>query len=502
MLTIQNSAKVVYAATKVVCAAANVVCAAAKVVSVAARVVCAATLVMCAAALLSQGANAQAAQSPNREYENLQAMIAALPAVAPPVLDETSALWLAAFPLACLDRLQARPGRAPQTTVPRADSVRADSMRVDSMRADSLRADTMRPDSLRPDSTRRDSAAAAPPPRAAPNSGADYFWVATYRLIPRHNRTRAFWGCTDWHSAASSTWVTAALLKKYPRSPLQELGREKLAAHLGATNLQGELDFFRTAAGTFERPYGYAWLLKLQSTLRTWPDSQARRFARNATPLANWMADSLMAYVNALPRPVRAGTLNNTALVLTLALDYAEATANAPLRSAITRAAHRFYGSDRDCNTQAEAAAAGNSGRTATRDSTGRLAPLQNSNDVLSPCLSASALMARVLDRASFTAWLNGALPAFHSQRFAPLTDAPGASAAGSDRARLAGLAFQRAYAMERIAQALVPTDARVIVLRRLAALHADRGMQLLRADTAGGHWVPAYALLYFEVRS
>lgn len=79
---------------------------------------------------------------------------------------------------------------------------------------------------------------------------------------------------------------------------------------------------------------------------------------------------------------------------------------------------------------------------------------------------------------------------------------APGASAAAaSERARLSVLSFERAQAMERIARGLPAGDPRVAAWHRLSALHADRGFELMRDDTAGTYWVPAHALLYLTVR-
>ncbi|HEY9226139.1 MAG TPA: DUF2891 family protein, partial [Gemmatimonadaceae bacterium] len=116
-----------------------------------------------------------------------------IPNLSPPTFDEPRALWLGTLPLSCLDRLQSRPtGRA--------------------------------------------------------NSGAGYFWVPAYRVTPDHDRLRAFWGCGDWHSAVASTWVAVRTLKTYPNSTLRELTREKLNAHLGKSNLEGEIAFFHATA--------------------------------------------------------------------------------------------------------------------------------------------------------------------------------------------------------------------------------------------------------------
>ncbi|MGH7461217.1 MAG: DUF2891 family protein, partial [Longimicrobiales bacterium] len=195
-----------------------------------------------------------------REYRDLSELLAALPDVAPPVFNEERALWLGSLPLACIDRLQPRPGRsgggnrgagAAPDSVARGASAAATDSAAHGLRA-ATDSTTVRAAS---DSAGRGAGAGG----RGRLSGSDYFWVATYRLTPNHKSTRAFWGCTDWHSAVSSTWVTARLLRQYPTFGLDELAREKLNDHLGKSNLDGELTFFRSrAAGVFERPYGYA----------------------------------------------------------------------------------------------------------------------------------------------------------------------------------------------------------------------------------------------------
>jgi hypothetical protein len=118
--------------------------------------------------------------------------------------------------------------------------------------------------------------------------------------------------------------------------------------------------------------------------------------------------------------------------------------------------------------------------------------------------------MSRVLQPAVYMKWLDHFLPPLESGRFAPLTEPlaipvdtlpNGAAALATERAGLAGLSFARAQSMERIARALPATDPRVAVWRRLSAIQADRGFQLLRDDTAGMSWLPAQALLYETVR-
>jgi hypothetical protein len=408
------------------------------------------------------------------EFKDLDAFMSSLPApksLRP--LDEQQALLLSTVPLACVDELQAKP------------------------------------------------------------TARTYFWEVSYKTIDGYARNRAFYGCGDWHSAVNATWTLVTLLKKYPDLPFGGLIREKLTDHLGRQNFEGELAFFKDA-GNFERPYGYAWLLRLQAELAMWKDAEASRWTDNVAPLAKHFADSLVTYLIDLDRPNRTATLTNTALALGLLLEYVDVTKDTTIQRSSTDAAKRFYLSDTTCATETEA----------------------SSPELVSPCLAEAALMSRVLDRAAFVAWFDKVMPQPHSVKFRPLTtlslDATGrrggrgsrgataatppptppvdrpaagergagtepartmeaeAAAAGAGqgrgrggpppnpRATWAGLAFTRAIALSRIAAALPPDDKRVPVLRRLEAIHAEKGLQGLVDPAAfDAPWLGAFAISY-----
>lgn len=425
--------------------------------------------------------------------------------VPPPSFDAPQALALTALQLSCLDRLQPRvPGRP----APR-----------DSARTDSTRADTSR----------------AP---VSDGRGTNYFWTTTYSLVPANNQTRAFWGCTDWHSAVSSTWATVYLTKNFPKLSLQELAREKLADHLGPSNLSGELAFFDAAARSinpipfsgqrplFERPYGFAWLLKLEAELHAWPDSAARKWSANTATLARWMADSLGAYLSTLPEPVRAGNQNNTAFSMLLAHDYATVVGDASLLENISVNARRFYVNDRACKVASETAASrtsrpagGGRGGAAPRASTDTVNDLSSpaaiaaartaggaNTDVISPCATEAALMSRVLTTPAFVEWLDAFLPPLESADFAAYTEPAAGIAAPSilssaDRTRLGALSFERAQSLERIAHALPVGDARIAEFHRMSAIQATRGFELMNGEVDAVASVPALALLYVDAR-
>src|SRR2546422_132607 len=72
----------------------------------------------------------------------------------------------------------------------------------------------------------------------------------------------AFFGCFDWHSAVHGHWLLAHLLCCFPGLPQAGAIRSALDSTLSAANLQVEAEYLRRHP-EFERPYGWAWALKL-----------------------------------------------------------------------------------------------------------------------------------------------------------------------------------------------------------------------------------------------
>lgn len=293
-------------------------------------------------------------------------------------------------------------------------------------------------------------------------------------------KNRAFYGCYDWHSAVNSTWALVALLREYPQSPVASLVREKLKAHLGKRNIAGEVAFFRERK-TFELPYGRSWLLKLDAALLTWNDPDARKWAANLRPLVQLFEPGLREYMKTLPYPIRTGVHPNTAYSMNLLLDYAAAARDTRMRQVVDQAALRLFANDTACPTAYEPDAA----------------------EFISPCLEEAKLMSRVMPQKRFLAWFDRFLPPVDSPKFRPLWRAFNVSGISrpselAGKSHLIGLAFARAEAMERIADALPPADPRVLAYRRLAAVNAAGGMKHLEAaGYLGSHWLGTYALGY-----
>src|SRR5690348_16479464 len=108
----------------------------------------------------------------------------------------------------------------------------------------------------------------------------------------------AFYGSYDWHSAVHMHWLHARVLRLYPTSRIAASAADALDAHLNAQAIGAELAYFHSDAGkTFERPYGWAWLLELQAeTLRS-----KGRWSRALEPLAAELAHRFTRYVSAAP---------------------------------------------------------------------------------------------------------------------------------------------------------------------------------------------------------
>jgi hypothetical protein len=287
----------------------------------------------------------------------------------------------------------------------------------------------------------------------------------------------AFYGSFDWHSCVHMHWLLARLYRVQPALPQRPQIGAVFDRHFAPGAIAGECAYLdRPGARAFERPYGWAWLLKLATELAALPHAPARRWAAQLAPLA----DAFVArYLDYLPRahyPIRHGMHANSAFALAFALDYARAAGERALEDACAVAARKWFGADRDAPAAWEPSGA----------------------DFLSPALMEAELMRRALAPAAFADWLAAFLPGLALR--AP--GAPFAPVAVADRAdpqivHLDGLNLSRAWCMRGIATALAPDDPRVQPLRAAATAHLGAGMAGLDSSRyVGAHWLATFAVL------
>jgi len=319
-----------------------------------------------------------------------------------------------------------------------------------------------------------------------------YLWQRDGKpqILEDYDKRRAFYGCLDWHSAVNSTWMMISLIKADPTIAVTPAIRNELASHFQKANIDGELEFFTKLKGQgadFEKPYGYAWLLKLYGELKTWNDPDGQRAATVLEPLAKWMSGQYVLYLHSLNYPVRVGLHPNTALDMGFVLDYTNLVEDKPLETAVHETALRLFGNDNHCATGSE--------------------PVFG--DFASPCLTEAALMGRVLTPNDYTKWLDAFFPSVYSEEFQTYAkeidavhgnnrDTTGTDEEGLPNAHLIGLNFQRAADFLMIAQSLPKDDPRVAVYQRLGAINGKQGYDKIgAAGYLGTHWLATYALLY-----
>jgi hypothetical protein len=287
----------------------------------------------------------------------------------------------------------------------------------------------------------------------------------------------AFYGSYDWHSCVHMHWTLARVHRLFPRLPERDAIAEVLDRHLNDATIAVECAYLaRPATASFERPYGWAWVLELTRELRAGDDPDARRWAGALAPLASAFARRFVAWLPRAHYPIRYGMHANTAFGLAFAIDYARAARDDALERACVDRARAWYGEDRDAPAAWEPSGA----------------------DFLSPSLIEADLMRRVLPHDRYGAWLQGFLPGI-ARGDPPALFVPAVVTDRSDPqiVHLDGLNLSRAWAMRGIANALPDGDPRAAALADSARRHLDAGLAGLDSDDyMGAHWLASFALL------
>ena len=165
-------------------------------------------------------------------------------------------------------------------------------------------------------------------------------------LVPRTLHP-AFFGCFDWHSSVHGHWMLIRLLRQFSDLPDRPAIRAALNENLTAKNLQVEADYFkRPNSQSFERTYGWAWLLKLAEELHCWDDPDAKAWSQNLQPLTATIVARYLAYLPKQNYPIRTGVHPNTAFGLSFALDYARAVHDEPLAKLVEERSRTYFAQD------------------------------------------------------------------------------------------------------------------------------------------------------------
>lgn len=283
-----------------------------------------------------------------------------------------------------------------------------------------------------------------------------------------------FYGSFDWHSCVHGYWTLARCLRRYPDLPEADAIRALFDEQFTAEKVAGEVAYLaRPSARGFERPYGWAWALKLQAELLLHKNADGKRWSGALQPFADVFVRRFQDFLPIATYPIRVGTHGNTAFAVTLALDYARSLADATFQSLLQDKARSWY--------------AGDTGY-------GGFEPSQD--EFLSPALMEAACMRSVLGSDAFPAWFESFLPQAERGEPAYLFE----PATVSDRsdgkiAHLDGLNLSRAWCWKLILSG-VPEGA---LLSVTIDRHIQSALPHVAGDYMGEHWLASFALLALD---
>lgn len=284
----------------------------------------------------------------------------------------------------------------------------------------------------------------------------------------------AFYGCFDWHSAVHGHWSLVYLMKTFEDLEGKEQARKMLNENLTKENIEQEVKYFSLNSNTksFERTYGWAWVLKLQEELYTWDDKDAKIWYDNLKPLVEYISSAYQSYLPKLVYPIRVGEHSNTGFGLSFAYDYAITVGDQKLKEIIETSAKRFYLNDNNCPIHYE----------------------PSGYDFLSPCLQELDIMRKVLPQNDFKTWSQTFLPGLFDQT---LKLEPGKINDRSDGklVHLDGLNFSRAWCLYSVKTSPY--------IKNIADQHLKFSLDnITDGDYAGQHWLASFALYAFKAKS
>ena len=284
-----------------------------------------------------------------------------------------------------------------------------------------------------------------------------------------------FFGSFDWHSSVHGYWLLGTLLRLFP--DLREAGKiEKLFdAQFTPAKVRAEVRYLgQPLRATFERPYGWAWLLMLSAELNRHASKKGKRWSDSLAPLADAFTQRFLDFLPKATYPTRVGTHFNSSFAVTLALEYAEVTTNDALRKALVDKARAWYSKDSDCQAWEP-----------------------GGDDFLSSALMEAECMRRVLKTGEFSSWLDRFLPRLAVREPATLfTPAIVSDRSDGKIAHLDGLNLSRAWCWRSIAAMWPASDARRGIALEAAERHLTAGLPHVSGDYMGEHWLATFALL------
>ena len=268
-----------------------------------------------------------------------------------------------------------------------------------------------------------------------------------------------FFGSFDWHSCVHGYWTLATVLRRFPEIPEADAIRALFDDTFVTDKVAGELDYLaRPSSRGFERPYGWAWLLKQQAELR----QHGHAWAKVHQPLADAFIARFHAWFPLADYPIRTGVHSSTAFAFTLAADYAKLANDEALLAGLTERARAWYLADRDAQAWEP-----------------------SGDDFLSPTLIEAVCLRRLLPKTEFDVWFERFLPRLDQGQPRTLFQPARVSDRSDGKiAHLDGLNLSRAWCW------------RELGYEAAAQAHLDASLGQVTGDYMGEHWLASFALL------
>ena len=284
-----------------------------------------------------------------------------------------------------------------------------------------------------------------------------------------------FYGSFDWHSCVHGYWLLATLLRLFPESVEASETRALFNAQITQGKVRVELDYLsQPMRGTFERPYGWAWLLMLAAELSRQKDESGARWGRTLQPLTDAFVQRFENFLLKASYPIRVGTHFNSAFAIALALEYCAAASNSEFAELLKKKAVSWFSEDADCQAWEP-----------------------GGDDFLSSALIEAECMRRVLDGQRFNKWLSRFLPRIDQGEPATLfTPATVSDRSDGKIAHLDGLNLTRAWCWRSLASTWPASDPRKKLALDAADLHLQASLPHVGGDYMGEHWLATFALL------
>ncbi|WP_129020073.1 DUF2891 domain-containing protein [Edaphocola flava] len=297
--------------------------------------------------------------------------------------------------------------------------------------------------------------------------------VADARLLPSELHP-VFYGCLDWHSSVHGHWMLVRLLQEYPQLPNRDSIIAVLDNSFQRDKMEREASYFGkyTASNTYERTYGWAWLLKLDEALASGKDPVFQKWHQSMQPLTQKIISLWKAYLPKQTYPNRTGVHPNTAFGLAFAYDWAKQQGDTAFLHQISTKAKEFYFGNSDMPAYLE----------------------PDGSDFFSPSLMAADLMKRVLDKKAFNTW-------FEQYYKTRSIDRLCAMPVVSDRSdyqtvHLDGLSFSRAWCMRSISSQLSDRNPYKVRFKTASDAFLNATLpQIFNGGYGGEHWLASFAI-------